>query len=295
MKTSEDLKNIVKDRYSKIALQDKAVNASSCCGATAPSNKVYNIMMDDYSEVEGYNKEADLGLGCGLPTEFAHINKGDTVIDLGSGAGNDCFVARHEAGETGKVIGIDFTEAMINKARKNAEKMGYNNVEFRFGDIDDMPVSDNVADVIVSNCVLNLVPDKEKVIKEIYRVLKPGGHFSISDIVLVGDLPEALRKDAEMYAGCVAGAIQKSEYLGYIEALGFNNITLQEEKMITIPDDILINYLTPEEMEDIESKNMGIFSITVYAEKPGGKSSENHSDDKQDKKEACCGPESNCC
>lgn len=295
MKTSEDLKNIVKDRYSKIALQDKAVNASSCCGATAPSNKVYNIMMDDYSEVEGYNKEADLGLGCGLPTEFAHINKGDTVIDLGSGAGNDCFVARHEAGEAGKVIGIDFTEAMINKARKNAEKMGYNNVEFRFGDIDDMPVSDNVADVIVSNCVLNLVPDKEKVIKEIYRVLKPGGHFSISDIVLVGDLPEALRKDAEMYAGCVAGAIQKSEYLGYIEALGFTNITLQEEKMITIPDDILINYLTPEEMEDIESKNMGIFSITVYAEKPGEKSSENHSDDKQDKKEACCGPESNCC
>lgn len=295
MKTSEDLKNIVKDRYSKIALQDKAVNASSCCGATAPSNKVYNIMMDDYSEVEGYNKEADLGLGCGLPTEFAHINKGDTVIDLGSGAGNDCFVARHEAGETGKVIGIDFTEAMINKARKNAEKMGYNNVEFRFGDIDDMPVSDNVADVIVSNCVLNLVPDKEKVIKEIYRVLKPGGHFSISDIVLVGDLPEALRKDAEMYAGCVAGAIQKSEYLGYIEALGFTNITLQEEKMITIPDDILINYLTPEEMEDIENKNMGIFSITVYAEKPGEKSSENHSDDKQVKKEACCGPESNCC
>lgn len=295
MKTSEDLKNIVKDRYSKIALQDKAVNASSCCGATAPSNKVYNIMMDDYSEVEGYNKEADLGLGCGLPTEFAHINKGDTVIDLGSGAGNDCFVARHEAGEAGKVIGIDFTEAMINKARKNAEKMGYNNVEFRFGDIDDMPVSDNVADVIVSNCVLNLVPDKEKVIKEIYRVLKPGGHFSISDIVLVGDLPEALRKDAEMYAGCVAGAIQKSEYLGYIEALGFTNITLQEEKMITIPDDILINYLTPEEMEDIESKNMGIFSITVYAEKLGEKSSENHSDDKQDKKEACCGPESNCC
>ena len=296
MNTSKELKNIVKEKYSKIALQDKAVNASSCCGATAPSNKkVYSIMMDDYSEVEGYSKEADLGLGCGLPTQFAHINKGDTVIDLGSGAGNDCFIARHEAGETGKIIGIDFTEAMINKARKNADKMGYNNVEFRYGDIDDMPVSDQVADVIVSNCVLNLVPDKEKVIKEIYRVLKPGGHFSISDIVLVGDLPEALRKHAEMYAGCVAGAIQKSEYMGYIEALGFTNITLQKEKVITIPDDILSNYLTPEEMEDIESKNMGIFSITVYAEKPGEKSSENHSDDKQDKKEACCGPESNCC
>ena len=295
MKTSEDLKNIVKDRYSKIALQDKAVNASSCCGATAPSNKVYNIMMDDYSEVEGYNKEADLGLGCGLPTQFAHINKGDTVIDLGSGAGNDCFIARHEAGETGKIIGIDFTEAMINKARKNADKMGYNNVEFRYGDIDDMPVSDQVADVIVSNCVLNLVPDKEKVIKEIYRVLKPGGHFSISDIVLVGDLPEALRKDAEMYAGCVAGAIQKSEYMGYIEALGFTNITLQKEKVITIPDDILSNYLTPEEMEDIESRNMGIFSITVYAEKPGEKSSDNQPNDKQVIKEDCCGVDSDCC
>ena len=296
MNTSKELKNIVKEKYSKIALQDKAVNASSCCGATAPSNKkVYSIMMDDYSEVEGYNKEADLGLGCGLPTQFAHINKGDTVIDLGSGAGNDCFIARHEAGETGKIIGIDFTEAMINKARKNADKMGYNNVEFRYGDIDDMPVSDQVADVIVSNCVLNLVPDKEKVIKEIYRVLKPGGHFSISDIVLVGDLPEALRKDAEMYAGCVAGAIQKSEYMGYIEALGFTNITLQKEKVITIPDDILSNYLTPEEMEDIESKNMGIFSITVYAKKPGEKSSDNQPDDKQVKKEDCCGVDADCC
>ncbi len=295
MNTSKELKIIVKEKYSKIALQDKAVNASSCCGATAPSNKVYSIMMDDYSEVEGYSKEADLGLGCGLPTQFAHINKGDTVIDLGSGAGNDCFIARHEAGETGKIIGIDFTEAMINKARKNADKMGYNNVEFRYGDIDDMPVSDQVADVIVSNCVLNLVPDKEKVIKEIYRVLKPGGHFSISDIVLVGDLPEALRKDAEMYAGCVAGAIQKSEYMGYIEALGFTNITLQKEKVITIPDDILSNYLTPEEMEDIESRNMGIFSITVYAEKPGEKSSDNQPDDKQVKKEDCCGVDADCC
>ncbi len=295
MKKAEDLKNIVKDRYSKIALQDKAINASSCCGATTPSKKIYNIMMDDYSEVEGYNNEADLGLGCGLPTQFAHINKGDTVIDLGSGAGNDCFVARHDTGETGKIIGIDFTEAMINKARKNAEKMGFNNVEFRFGDIDDIPVSDNVADVIVSNCVLNLVPDKEKVIKEIYRVLKPGGHFSISDIVLAGDLPESLRKDAEMYAGCVAGAIQKSDYLGYIETHGFTNITLQKEKEITIPEDILSNYLTPAEMEDIKRNNTGIFSITVYAEKPGGKTADSPSVNKQVQKEACCGADSDCC
>jgi len=192
MNQEEELKQVVKDKYSEIALQDKATNAASCCGATTPSNKVYNIMMDDYSEVEGYVSDADLGLGCGLPTQFAKISKGDTVIDLGSGAGNDCFVARHETGAEGKVIGIDFTPTMIQKARINVDKLGYNNVEFREGDIDDMPVADATADVIVSNCVLNLVPNKPKVIKEIFRVLKPGGHFSISDIVLARQLGNCL-------------------------------------------------------------------------------------------------------
>ena len=297
MKTAEELKNIVKEKYGEIALQDKGTNSSSCCGATTPSNKVYSIMMDDYTDVEGYNKDADLGLGCGLPTQFAQIAQGDTVIDLGSGAGNDCFVARHETGESGKVIGIDFTEAMINKARINADKMGYNNVEFRFGDIDNMPLADNMADVIVSNCVLNLVPDKEKVIKEIYRVLKPGGHFSISDIVLVGELPNGLREDAEMYAGCVAGAVQKEEYLGYIETLGFKNITIQKEKVINIPDDILIKYLSEEEMAKVQEKSIGIFSITVYADKPGEKTNRALTELKVDNEEApCCEPNStNCC
>ncbi len=256
-------------RYARIAEQGKAENAASCCGATMPSNKVYNIMMDDYSGTNGYIEEADLGLGCGLPTQFARIEKGDTVIDLGSGAGNDCFVARHETGAEGKVIGIDFTPAMIEKARLNAEKLGYNNVEFREGDIDNMPVNDNVADVIVSNCVLNLVPDKKKVVREIYRVLKPGGHFSISDIVLSGNLPEALREDAEMYAGCVAGAIQKDEYLQHIKDAGFQHITLQKEKPITIPDDILSKYLSDSEMAEFNQGDTGIYSITVYAEKPG--------------------------
>lgn len=291
MNTSEELKQIVKDKYSKIAEQDKALNASSCCGAGTSSTEVYNIMTDDYSTVEGYNSEADLGLGCGLPTQFAKIQKGDTVIDLGSGAGNDCFIARHETGETGKVIGIDFTDTMIKKARVNAEKLGFNNVEFREGDIEDMPVSDDVADVIVSNCVLNLVPNKQKVISEIFRVLKPGGHFSISDIVLVGELPEALQKDAEMYAGCVAGAIQKEEYLGYIQEAGFQNITLQKEKVISLPDDILQAYLSAEEIEDFKKENTGIFSITVYADKPGGKESKITKVDK----EACCEPGSGCC
>ena len=295
MKTSEELKNIVKEQYGKIALQDKEDNAASCCGATPTSNKVYNIMMEDYSKIEGYNADADLGLGCGLPTQFAKIKKGDTVIDLGSGAGNDAFVARHETGESGKVLGIDFTETMINKARINADKMGYNNVEFRFGDIDNMPVGDNFADVIVSNCVLNLVPDKTKVINEIFRVLKPGGHFSISDIVLVGDLPDALRQDAEMYAGCVAGAIQKEEYLQKIEDQGFSNITLQKEKVISLPDDILIKYLNSEELESIKSRDTGIFSVTVYAEKPGRTADEKLTEITSEEEAPCCEPNSTSC
>lgn len=269
MNTQEELKQIVKEKYSQIALQPKDLNASSCCGATTPANKVYNIMMDDYTNISGYVAEADLGLGCGLPTEFAQINAGDTVIDLGSGAGNDCFVARSLTGPEGKVIGIDFTEAMITKARENADKLGYNNVEFRFGDIDAMPVVENSADVVVSNCVLNLVPDKAKVISEIYRVLKPGGHFSISDIVLVGNLPESLRKDAEMYAGCVAGAIQKTDYLQLIDEKGFTNVAVQKEKTIRIPDEILSKYLALSELEQFKSGETGIFSITVYAQKPG--------------------------
>ncbi len=296
MKTEQELKDIVKERYAKIAEQGKAENASSCCGATTPSNKVYNIMMDDYSETDGYVSDADLGLGCGLPTQFALIQKGDTVIDLGSGAGNDCFVARHETGSRGKVIGIDFTPIMIQKARINAEKLGYNNVEFREGDIDNMPVSDNVADVIVSNCVLNLVPNKQKVISEIFRVLKPGGHFSISDIVLVGDLPKALKEDAEMYAGCVAGAIQKEDYLKHISDEGFININIQKEKPITIPDDILSKYLDEEMTKQFNSDNVGIFSITVYAEKPGKKEKKpkiHLADITND--EPCCSPDGNCC
>ena len=268
MPTEEQLKEIVRKKYSEIALQDKETNMSSCCGAGGCSTEVYNIMSDDYSTLKGYNADADLGLGCGLPTEYARIKKGDVVVDLGSGAGNDCFIARHEAGETGKVIGIDFTPAMIDKARQNAEARGFNNVEFRQGDIEKMPITSNAADVIVSNCVLNLVPNKDAVIKEIYRVLKPGGHFSISDVVLLGALPAGLRKDAEMYAGCVSGAIQKEVYLELIQSNGFENITIQKEKVITIPDDILKNYLSPEEILSLKMGSSGIFSITVYAEKP---------------------------
>src|SRR5687768_813765 len=268
METQEQVKDMVRQKYSEIALQDKETNASSCCGAGGCSTEVYNIMADDYTQLEGYNPDADLGLGCGLPTQFAKIKNGDVVIDLGSGAGNDAFIARHETGEAGKVIGIDFTPAMIEKARQNNEIRGFNNVEFRQGDIEKMPVTANVADVIVSNCVLNLVPDKDAVIKEIYRVLKPGGHFSISDIVLEGLLPKQIREAAEMYAGCVAGAIQKQVYLELIEANGFENITVQKDKPIIIPDDILRNYLSADQIEAFKQSGTSIRSITVYAEKP---------------------------
>src|ERR1700761_3259612 len=230
METTEQIKDMVREKYSAIALQDKEDNAASCCGSGCCSIETANIMTDDYSTLEGYNPDADLGLGCGLPTQFAQIKPGDVVIDLGSGAGNDCFIARKETGETGRVIGIDFTPAMIGKARINVDKLGYNNVEFRQGDIEKMPITANIADVIVSNCVLNLVPNKMGVFQEIYRVLKPGGHFSISDIVLVGELPAKIREAAEMYAGCVAGAIQKDTYLDLVKTAGFQNITIQKEK-----------------------------------------------------------------
>jgi ubiquinone/menaquinone biosynthesis C-methylase UbiE len=279
MKTELELKEIVKAKYSEIALQDKETNMSSCCGAGGCSTEVYNIMSDDYTKMEGYVADADLGLGCGLPTEFAKIKEGDVVVDLGSGAGNDCFVARRSTGVTGKVIGVDFTPAMIEKARANAEKMGFNNVEFRQGDIENMPITANTADVVVSNCVLNLVPNKHAVLTDIFRVLKPGGHFSISDVVLVGNLPNALRNAAEMYAGCVSGAIQKEVYLELINACGFKNVVLQKEKPIVIPNDILKNYLSDEEIAKFNHSDLGIFSVTVFAEKPA----------------ATCTPGSGCC
>jgi arsenite methyltransferase len=284
MNSTIEIKQIVKEKYSEIASQSREQNASSCCGATGCcTTDVYNIMADDYTKLEGYNADADLGLGCGLPTEFAQIREGDVVVDLGSGAGNDCFIARRLTGESGKVIGVDFTEAMIARARENAEKVGFHNVEFRLGDIESLPITSNIANVIISNCVLNLVPNKHKVFSEIYRVLKPGGHFSISDIVLEGELPAELKQAAEMYAGCVAGAIQERDYMAIIAEAGFTNITQQKRKKIVVPDEILLNYLSPESLNDLKQNQTGIYSITVYAGKPA-------KDDRN-----CCEPGSGCC
>lgn len=284
METSEQLKQIVREKYNEIADQSREENASGCCGTGCGCATIDEaVMAEDYTTLKGYVADADLGLGCGLPTEFAQIRKDDVVVDLGSGAGNDAFVARSVAGDGGKIIGVDFTEKMIAKARANAEKLGYHNVEFRHGDIENMPVSDNVADVVVSNCVLNLVPDKTKAFAETYRILKPGGHFSVSDIVLKGELPAGLQSSAEMYAGCVSGAIQRDAYLKIIEEAGFTGIKLQKERKITIPDEILSVYLNNRELEKYKSGELGVYSITVYGEKP----------DTGKEKQPCCAP--GCC
>ena len=263
----EELKKIVRDKYASIAKKEGQGCGTSCC---SPSDPLYDknnkIMSEDYTELEGYVESADLGLGCGLPTEFAKIKTGDVVVDLGAGAGNDCFIARSETGPTGHVYGIDFTPEMIEKGKENALKLGYENVEFIFGDIESIPLADSIANVVVSNCVFNLVPNKAKAFEETLRILKEGGHFSISDIVIEGELPDALKKDAEMYAGCVAGAIQKQSYLDIIQQTGFKNIQIQKQKPIQLPDSILSQYLSKEEMERF-NVDQGIYSITVFGQK----------------------------
>ena len=304
MNTSEELKEIVRQKYGEIAQTENAQGvaidcctpgpsspgastpgATSCCGP-AVTDAGYSILMnDEYTSVDGYAVEADLGLGCGLPTQFARIKAGDVVVDLGSGAGNDCFVARAETGETGRVIGLDMTAPMIDRARKNAKKLGYTNVEFVYGDIEEMPLPENLADVVVSNCVMNLVPDKQKAFTETYRILKPGGHFSMSDIVLAGNLPDGLQRDAELYAGCVSGAIQQEDYLGLVAEAGFDNVLVQKRKEINLPDQLLLNYLSPDALQQYKgSAEQGIFSITVYAEKPGSSQPKPH-----------CEPGTGCC
>lgn len=269
MPTDQELKELVKEKYGEIAFQSKEQNETSCCGSgcgCGPSD--FAVMAEDYTTLPGYIADADLGLGCGLPTEFAQIKKGDTVVDLGSGAGNDAFVARSIVGDEGKVIGIDMTEPMIVKARKNVEKLGFSNVEFRLGDIENMPIENSTADVVVSNCVMNLVPDKQKAFAETFRILKSGGHFSISDIVLKGELPKELKNAAAMYAGCVAGAQQMDEYLATIKNAGFVNITIQKEREINLPNDLLLQYITLEQLRNFKKEKIGIYSITVYADKP---------------------------
>ncbi len=265
---AEDLKLVVKEKYGSIASQSNLLQQQGCCGDSGCCGELeFSMIGDEYAGVAGYNPEADLGLGCGLPTEFAGIKPGDSVLDLGSGAGNDCFIARTIVGETGKVTGLDFTEEMIRKAQQNLADTGFKNIGFIQGDIEEMPLPDSTFDVVISNCVLNLVPDKQKAFSEIFRVLKPGGHFCISDVVTSGKLPDGLKKAAEMYAGCVSGALEKADYLNLIEELDFREIEINKEKPIEIPDSILANYMNENEISNFKKSGTGIFSITVTANK----------------------------
>ena len=265
---SEDLKSIVKEKYGIIALQideDKSCcGSSSCCGTGVD----YTVFSESYEKLEGYNPDADMNLGCGIPTDFAHIKEGDHLLDLGSGAGNDCFVARAIVGDKGKVTGLDMTEPMVVKARENCAKLKFTNVDFVLGDIEVMPFDEKIFDVVISNCVLNLVPDKTKAFKEIFRVLKPGGHFCVSDVVIKGTLSERMKKDAEMYAGCVSGASEMSEYLKIVENSGFLNIKIHKQKEIKLPDSLLAEYNDANELTSYHTGETGIFSITVSASRP---------------------------
>ncbi len=280
MENSEQIKEMVREKYEQIAVQNPELNAASCCGVDGCATIDYSIFSEDYSALEGYVKSADLKLGCGMPVEYAGISRGNTVLDLGSGAGNDAFISRVLVGEEGEVIGVDMTEKMIDLSRQHAKDLGLKNVRFRLGDIEDLPLASDRVDVVISNCVLNLVPNKGQAFAEVFRVLRPGGHFAISDVVLKGELPDEIREAAEMYAGCVSGALQKADYLGIIHETGFQSVSIKAEKEITVPDEILLNYMDEAGLKAFKESGTGIFSITVTGSKEAS---------------ACCDPASNCC
>jgi arsenite methyltransferase len=265
-KSKEELKNIVQSSYNLVA-ENSDSNLSCCSKDSCCTDNDFKIFSEDYSKLNGYNPSADLSLGCGMPTEFANIKEGDTVLDLGSGAGNDCFVARSIVGESGKIIGLDFADNMLAKARENARKLNYSNISFIKGDIENIPLDENLIDVVISNCVLNLVPDKKKAFNEIYKVLKPGAHFTVSDVVLEGELPVKLKEAADLYAGCIGGAIQQNDYLNIIKEFGFKNVKVLKVKEVNVPDNIFLNVISSEELESYKTLKAKILSITVSAKK----------------------------
>ncbi|MEZ4700719.1 MAG: arsenite methyltransferase [Rhodothermales bacterium] len=253
----DDVRAYVRTKYAEIAARTEARG----CGCGCSTTDTVSLIGDAYDNVEGYAADADLKLGCGVPTHLADIRPGDTVLDLGSGAGLDAFIARSIVGEDGAVIGVDMTPEMVERARENARKLGYANVRFLLGEIEALPVRDASADVVISNCVLNLVPNKADAFAEMHRAIKPGGHFCVSDIVVQGTLPASIRQSAEAYAGCVAGAQEKEIYLDLLRAQGFSDITVAEERPIDVPDDMLAGAPAA----DVASFRAGggILSITV--------------------------------
>lgn len=224
------IKKQVQKRYGDIATANQCgCQASGCCGSAIPANSISTNIGYTAEQLASIPKEADLGLGCGNPTAFASLQEGETVVDLGSGAGIDCFLAANKVGRTGHVIGIDMTPEMITKAQANATKGNFSNVEFRLGEIESLPVESNSVDVIISNCVINLSPEKERVFKEAYRVLKTGGRLIVSDLVLLTPLPPAIKKSVEAYVGCIAGASLKDDYIQFIREAGFKNVVITSE------------------------------------------------------------------
>jgi SAM-dependent methyltransferase len=267
------VREAVKAKYAALARGEEGgccgPDAESCCGDA--EDAPVNVIGEAYDTVEGYVADADLKLGCGVPTDHAGLASGQTVVDLGSGAGLDAFVARRVVGETGRVIGVDFVPEMVEKARANAQKLGVKNVEFVEGDIEDLPLDDETADVVLSNCVLNLVPDKRQAFAEMQRVLRPGGHFCVSDIVTDGKLPDEIRRSAELYAGCVAGAIEEAEYLDLLSDVGVEEVEVPSRRRIDLPEEAFPDTLTDADRAALQ--NGGLWSVTVRGRRPTDSSS----------------------
>jgi arsenite methyltransferase len=259
---AEEIKKIVRDGYAKAVTQKTSCcSTSSCCGGTDQAKNISKKVGYSEAEMNAVPEGANLGFGCGNPVAIASLKEGDVVLDLGSGAGFDAFLAAQRVGKTGRVIGVDMTPEMLERARANAEKGGYKNVEFRSGEIEKIPVEDNSIDVIISNCVINLSPDKVKVFEEAFRVLKPGGRLMVSDLVLVKELPAALKESVEAYVGCLAGAIMKNDYLKFIAMAGFKDVKVISES--SYPVDAMF--------ENLEAAEDAVASIKVSAKKPTGK------------------------
>ncbi len=237
MKT-EETKKIVREQYAKVAVQRSYCcgPVSSCCGTSDPAQSISRKIGYSEEELKAVPEGANLGLGCGNPVAIASLKKGETVLDLGSGPGLDCFLAADKVGKNGKVIGIDMTLEMLEKARANAVKGNYSNVEFRLGEIEHLPMADNSVDVVISNCVINLSPDKQSVFRETFRVLKPGGRIMVSDIVLSKELPDFIRDSVDAYVGCISGAITKEEYLKTIAYVGFREVGIVSETFIPVEE-----------------------------------------------------------
>jgi len=277
----KDVKKMVREGYGRVAKKSccspsetgDCIEVTSCCEGVSLDEIGKRIGYTD-EELGEVPKGSNLGLGCGNPIASASVNEGETVLDLGSGAGFDCFLVANKVGETGKVIGVDMTPEMVEKAQENAKKGGYKNVEFKLGEIEDLPVDDNSVDVLISNCVINLSPDKGKVFQEAFRVLKPGGRMIISDMVLLKELPEFIRSSVKAYVGCVAGAVLKDEYLRLIEKAGFVNISVLRET--SFPAEVIVN--DPSAQAFAENFNIkrekaneilrSVVSISVRGEKP---------------------------